>query len=301
MHALIEVLSGASPKHSPHPAMCFPEQLLVYYLQLCSSGFKTLQWRKWDLLCEMRTNCGPFQQFGPHADQVRNCGPLRSHCIGRWGAWTWDGGGTTSEVLGSWKVRFNFAWPPGSDSRQKLACRPLFPEVCHMGELVEGDHVTLRRKVVWGSWWKLLSVSWMSNEHGREAVRLQRLGEVGMWGSSRRAFSRKLAWRPCFQKKICYMGELVVGESMGGGGPRSLGDHGSWSTCSCRLPPHILQACPLHNPCNTPYCVPCQCAQFCKQAHFFKYEHFFNKNTSKIRRKYEQNRTNLRAKLKFLF
>ena len=81
VHALIEVLSGASPKHSPHPAMCFPGQLLVCYLQLCSSGFKTLQWRKWDLLCEMRTNCGPFQQFGPHADQVRNCGPLRSHCI----------------------------------------------------------------------------------------------------------------------------------------------------------------------------------------------------------------------------
>ena len=143
MHALIEVLSGASPKHSPHPAMCFPEQLLICYLQLCSSGFKTLQWRKWDLLCEMRTNCGPFQQFGPHADQVRNCGPLRSHCIGRWGAWTWDGGGTTSEVLGSWKVRFNFAWPPGSDSRQKLACRPLF-----------------QKFATWENWWKATVWRW---------------------------------------------------------------------------------------------------------------------------------------------
>ena len=28
----------------------------------------------------MRTNCGPFQQFGPHADQIRNCGPFWSHC-----------------------------------------------------------------------------------------------------------------------------------------------------------------------------------------------------------------------------
>ena len=28
----------------------------------------------------MRPNCGPFQQFRPHADQVRNCGLLRKHC-----------------------------------------------------------------------------------------------------------------------------------------------------------------------------------------------------------------------------
>jgi len=31
---------------------------------------------KWDLLIEMRPKCGPFHQFGPHADQVRNCGLL---------------------------------------------------------------------------------------------------------------------------------------------------------------------------------------------------------------------------------
>ena len=31
---------------------------------------------KWDLLIEMRPKCGLFHQFGPHADQVRNCGLL---------------------------------------------------------------------------------------------------------------------------------------------------------------------------------------------------------------------------------
>jgi len=34
-------------------------------------------------LSEMRPKCGPFQQFGPHADQVRNCGLLRKHCTFR--------------------------------------------------------------------------------------------------------------------------------------------------------------------------------------------------------------------------
>ena len=29
---------------------------------------------KWGLLCKMRTKWGPFQQFGPHEDQVPNCG-----------------------------------------------------------------------------------------------------------------------------------------------------------------------------------------------------------------------------------
>ena len=29
----------------------------------------------------MRPKCGPFHQFDPHADQVRNCGPLRKHCL----------------------------------------------------------------------------------------------------------------------------------------------------------------------------------------------------------------------------
>ena len=27
---------------------------------------------KWDLLCEMRPKCGPFHQFGPHADQTND-------------------------------------------------------------------------------------------------------------------------------------------------------------------------------------------------------------------------------------
>ena len=41
-----------------------------------------LSWlRKWDLLCEMRPKCGPFHQFGPHADQVRNCGLLWKQCF----------------------------------------------------------------------------------------------------------------------------------------------------------------------------------------------------------------------------
>ena len=25
--------------------------------------------------------CGPFNQFGPHADQIRSCGPLWKHCL----------------------------------------------------------------------------------------------------------------------------------------------------------------------------------------------------------------------------
>ena len=29
----------------------------------------------------MRPECGPFQEFSPHADQVRNCGPLWKHCM----------------------------------------------------------------------------------------------------------------------------------------------------------------------------------------------------------------------------
>ena len=35
---------------------------------------------KWGLLCKMRTKWGPFQQFGPHEDQVLNWGPLWKHC-----------------------------------------------------------------------------------------------------------------------------------------------------------------------------------------------------------------------------
>ena len=40
-------------------------------------------------------------------------------CMGRWRAdtgGTWDGGGITSEALGSWNVRFSTARPPGSAS-----------------------------------------------------------------------------------------------------------------------------------------------------------------------------------------
>ena len=42
---------------------------------------------------------------------------------------TWDGGGTTSEADGSWKVRFNSARPPGSASSRKLAWRPCFQKL----------------------------------------------------------------------------------------------------------------------------------------------------------------------------
>ena len=41
----------------------------------------SLKMGKRDLLSEMRPKCGPFQQFGPHADQVRNCGLLRKHWV----------------------------------------------------------------------------------------------------------------------------------------------------------------------------------------------------------------------------
>ena len=33
------------------------------------------------LLCKRRTKWGPFQQFGPHEDQVLNWGPFRNHCL----------------------------------------------------------------------------------------------------------------------------------------------------------------------------------------------------------------------------
>ena len=39
---------------------------------------------KWGLLCKMRTKWGPFQQFGPHEDQVLNWGPFCTHCIRAW-------------------------------------------------------------------------------------------------------------------------------------------------------------------------------------------------------------------------
>ena len=37
--------------------------------------------KKWGLLCKMRTKWGPFQQFGPHEDQVLNWGLLWKHWI----------------------------------------------------------------------------------------------------------------------------------------------------------------------------------------------------------------------------
>ena len=64
----------ACPSYSPHPASCFPAQLLVCYLQLCNQA---LMGGKCGLSSEMGPKCRPFNWFGPHADQVRNCGPLR--------------------------------------------------------------------------------------------------------------------------------------------------------------------------------------------------------------------------------
>ena len=203
--------------------------------------------------------------------------------------------------LGELESEVQLCLTSGEWLKAKTCLSTPFPEVCHMGELVEGDLVTLRRKVVWGSWWKLLSVSWMSNEHGREAVQLQRLREVGMWGSSRRAFSRKLAWRPCFQKKI------VIWENWWWAKAWAVGDQGAWGIMVADQPAvagfHHIFCRPAH--CTTPVTplivYPVSVPNFANKLIFFKYEHFFNKNTSKIRRKYEQNRTNLRAKLKFLF
>ena len=61
-----------------HPASCFPAQLLVCYLQLCNQA---LIWGKCGFSREMRPICGPFNQFSPHADRVRNCEPLRKHWL----------------------------------------------------------------------------------------------------------------------------------------------------------------------------------------------------------------------------
>ena len=60
-HALVVLLvSRASPKHSLHPASCFPAQLLVCYFQLCNQA---LIWGICGLSSEMRPKCGPFPQF----------------------------------------------------------------------------------------------------------------------------------------------------------------------------------------------------------------------------------------------
>ena len=61
VHALVVLLvSRASPKHSLHPASCFPAQLLVCYFQLCNQA---LIWGICGLSSEMRPKCGPFPQF----------------------------------------------------------------------------------------------------------------------------------------------------------------------------------------------------------------------------------------------
>ena len=61
VHALVVLLvSRASPKHSLHPASCFPAQLLVCYFELCNQA---LIWGICGLSSEMRPKCGPFPQF----------------------------------------------------------------------------------------------------------------------------------------------------------------------------------------------------------------------------------------------
>ena len=39
------------------------------------------KWITFSFFADLKTKCGPFQQFGPHADQVHNCGPLWKHCM----------------------------------------------------------------------------------------------------------------------------------------------------------------------------------------------------------------------------
>ena len=50
--------------------------MLVSYLQLCNQA---LPWLECGLPSEMRPKCGLLHRFDPHADQVRNCGPLWKH------------------------------------------------------------------------------------------------------------------------------------------------------------------------------------------------------------------------------
>ena len=229
----------------------------------------------------MRTNCGPFQQFGPHADQVRNCGPLRSHCIGRWGAWTWDGGGTTSEVLGSWKVRFNFAWPPGSDSRQKLACRPLF-----------------QKFATWENWWKATVWRWGEKWFGGAGGSCWALAGWAMNMEGRRYDFRGWGKLECEAHRggplavslldgLVSKKKFVIWENWWWAKAWAVGDQGAWGIMVADQPAvagfHHIFCRPAH--CTTPVTplIVYQCAQFCKQAHFFK-----NTSTSstKIRAKY---------------
>ena len=101
--------------------------------------------------------------------------------------------------------------------------------------------------------------------------------------------------------------KIVIWENWWWAKAWAVGDQGAWGIMVADQPAvagfHHIFCRPAH--CTTPatllivYLV--SVPNFANKLIFFKYEHFFNKNKSKIRRKYEQNRTNLRAKLKFLF
>ena len=77
------------------------------------------------------------------------------------------------------------------------------------------------------SWWKLLSFNWMTMEGRRDHFRGWRKleSEAQLRFSIRKGLQPEACLTALFPK-VCHMGELVVGKSMGGGGPRSLGDHG---------------------------------------------------------------------------
>ena len=73
---------------------------------------------------------------------------------------------------------------------------------------------------------------------GREAGLLQLLGEVESEAQLRFSNRKDLHLEACLTAlfpKVCDMGELVVGKSMGGGGPRSLGSGGPRSHCNYLL------------------------------------------------------------------
>ena len=63
-----------------------PSPLFSISLKLFSSFFHIFMgtflpfYGKWDRWSKMRPECGPFKQFGPHADKVCNWRPGRKHC-----------------------------------------------------------------------------------------------------------------------------------------------------------------------------------------------------------------------------
>ena len=76
---------------------------------------------------------------------------------------------------------------------------------------------------------------------GREAVLIQLLGEVESEAQLRFSNRKDLHLEACLTAlfpKVCDMGELVVGKSMGSGGPRSLGSGGPRSHCNYLLVAH---------------------------------------------------------------